>query len=69
MSFSFNVERALAGLCIICGRRLPKRHIPIYHATGTQWEKGMREPKIVDAEVSVCGERCLQRYEDGEVGA
>ena len=69
MSFSFNVERALAGQCIMCGRRLPKRHIPIYHATGTHWEEGMRKPKIVDAEVCVCGEKCLQRFEDGELGA
>jgi len=68
VSFSFNVERALAGRCIICGRKLPKRRIPIYRAAGTHWEKGMTREKHIEAEVCVCGENCLARYEDGETG-
>lgn len=68
MSFSFNVERALAGLCIICGRKLPKRRIYLYSAQGTHWQKGMRCEKAIDVEVCVCGEKCLERFEDGETG-
>ena len=69
MSFSFNVERALHRRCIICDRRLGSHRIYLYQAQGTHWETGMKRSKRVDVEVCVCGESCLQRYEDGETGA
>ena len=69
MSFSFAVERALHRRCIVCDRRLGSRRIVLYQARGTHWEKGMKRSKAIDVEVCVCGEDCLQRYEDGEVAS
>lgn len=68
MSFSANVERALAGRCIICNRRLPKHRIALYHAQATTWTRGEGED-CQTVEVCVCGDKCLERYNDGETAA
>ncbi|OGO09273.1 MAG: hypothetical protein A2Y61_05365 [Chloroflexi bacterium RBG_13_60_13] len=68
MSLALNVDRALAGRCIICDRRLPKHRIALYNAQARTWTRGVGED-MREVEVCVCGDRCLQRYEDGEEAA
>lgn len=66
MSLAHNVDRAMKGQCIICGRRLPKARIALYHAYAHIWVRG-GEDQDTTVEVCVCGDKCLQRYENGEV--
>ena len=63
MTLALNVDSAMRGRCIICYRRLPKAKIPLYLAS--HWQVGMTD--TVSVEVCVCNDRCLKRYEDGEV--
>ncbi len=61
------VDRALAGCCVICNRRLPKRHIKLYIAHANIWTKGAVQQDCREVEVCVCGQDCFKRYSDGEV--
>lgn len=66
MSFSFNVERALAGKCVECGRKLGKKKgIVLYHARGNHWEKGWARERSVDVDVCVCGPYCQRAHNEG----
>lgn len=67
MNFSAFVERALAGRCAICNRRLPKNRIVLYHALASHWDRDMIETDQRDVEVALCSDKCRERYEDGEI--
>ncbi len=65
------VDRALAGCCVICNRRLPKRHIKLYIAHANIWTRDEQDQEAGqdcrEVEVCVCGQDCYKKYEDGEV--
>jgi hypothetical protein len=61
------VDRAIAGRCVICERKLPKRtKIILYTAHANLWTKGVGED-CREVEVAVCGKPCYDRYSDGEM--
>lgn len=66
MSVAANVDRAMQGRCIICNRRLPKHRIALYHAYAHEWKRDVGETEAT-VEVCVCGDKCLTRYEHGEI--
>lgn len=68
MALAEYVEPAKEGRCVICRRRLPKRRIALYTARVNSWDR-MSGEDIRDIEIAVCGEKCLERYEQGEVPA
>jgi hypothetical protein len=61
------VDRALAGCCVICNRRLPKRHIKLYIAHANIWTKGGLNQDCREVEVCVCGQDCFKKYENDEL--